>query len=580
MSLDNSAIELTQARVAQPRRWTGGYSPLVLALIVLLLCVLIPPIVFLIASSLHTTNFDGSFKDFTFRFYTDLAANPRFGRNLLNTTIYALGAACVGILLGGLQAWIVERTDAPLRRYVFLISILSLGIPSVLYTASFLLLLGKTGPVNQVIEATTGISQAVNIYSMGGMIFVEGVDFAPLAFLLLSTVFRAMDPAFEEAATMSGANGWRTFRRITLMLALPGVLALFLLIFIRAFESFETPALVGRPAGIILLTTDIFRATQIDSPPNYGQAGAYSVVLLLIVALLLFVYNRLSSHAERFQTITGKGFRPRLINLGRWRYAASAALVLLFFVIILCPLGIVIWTSLLPFYQPVSMKALGFLTLENFRGLFTAELLRTTLANTLILGVGVASLVTALTALLAWLAVRRFRGAWLLDQLATVPLIFPSIVLGVALLQVFLAAPFDIYGAMISLIYASSIRYMPYGMRYASAGILQIHKDLEEAAAISGASQFAILMRIVAPLLAPALIACWLYVFLSATKAISLLILLVGPDTRVVAVTIFDLWADGSLPKLAALGISWTAFMAVLAGIFYAIGRRYGLAAR
>jgi iron(III) transport system permease protein len=145
---------------------------------------------------------------------------------------------------------------------------------------------------------------------------------------------------------------------------------------------------------------------------------------------------------------------------------------------------------------------------------------------------------------------------------------------------VFLAAPFDIYGAMISLIYASSIRYMPYGMRYASAGILQIHKDLEEAAAISGASQFAILMRIVAPLLAPALIACWLYVFLSATKAISLLILLVGPDTRVVAVTIFDLWADGSLPKLAALGISWTAFMAVLAGIFYAIGRRYGLAAR
>ena len=557
-----------------------GISPLVLVLISLLLCIMLPPIIFLISSSLYTTNADGSFRDFTFKFYTDLIANPRFGKNLLNTSIYAVGSACVAIFLGGLQAWIVERTNTPLRKYVFLISTISLGIPSVLYTAAFLLLLGKTGPVNQIADALFGINQAVNVYSMWGMIIIEGIDFAPLAFLLLAAVFRSMDASFEEAAIMSGAAGWQTFRRVTLMLAIPGISALFILIFIRAFESFETPALVGRPAGIPLLTTDIYRATQVDSPPNYGQAGAYSVALLFIVAILLAIYNRIAKQAERFQTITGKGFRPRLLNLGRWRYVTSAILVLLFFIIVVFPIAIVLWASFLPFYQPFSMKALGFLTLENYRGLISAELLRTTLVNTMILGLSTASLVSLITALFAWLSVRRYRGAWILDQLATTPLIFPSIVLGVALLQIFLASPLPIYGTMASLIYASSMRYLPYGMRYSYAGMLQIHTDLEEAAAISGAGKIKVFYKIVAPLLAPALITCWLYVFLSATKSVSLLILLAGPDTRVVAITIFDLWADGSLTKLAAMGMSWTLFMAIISGGFYMIARRYGVSVR
>ncbi len=571
------------AHIRKPASNAGGffgYSPVVIVLVGLMLCVMLPPIIFLVMSSLHTTNPDGSFRDFTFRFYTDLVANPRFGRNLWNTSIYAVGAAIVAISLGALQAWIVERTDTPLRQYVFLISIISLGIPSVLYTAAFVLLLGKTGPVNQIIEALFGIQQAVNVYSMWGMIIVEGIDFAPLAFLLLAAVFRSMDASFEEAATMSGASGWQTFRRVTFMLAIPGVSALFILIFIRAFESFETPALVGRPAGIPLLTTDIYRATQVDSPPNYGQAGAYSVALLLIVAVLLAFYNRLSRHAGRFQTITGKGYRPRLMHLGKWRYLASAVLVLLFFIIVVAPIAIVIWASLLPFYQPFSMRAFGMLTLANFRGLFSADLLRDALVNTMILGIGTATVVSIMTALFAWLSVRRYKGAWMLDQLATAPLIFPSIVLGVALLQIFLAAPFAIYGAMSSLIYASSMRYLPYGMRYSYAGMLQIHTDLEEAASVSGAGKLAIFRRIVAPLLAPALITCWLYVFLSATKAVSMLILLAGPDTRVVAVTIFDLWADGSLPKLAAMGVTWTLFMACISGVFYSVARRYGVAAR
>ena len=554
-----------------------GYSPLVILLLVILLAVMLPPIVFLLKSSLHTTKPDGSFNEFTLRFYGELIANPRFATNLLNTTVYAIGSAVVALTLGTLQAWIVERTDTPLKKYVFLVSIMSLGIPSVLYTVAFLLLLGKTGPINQFFNFAFGIEQAINVYSMWGMILVEGIDFAPLVFLLLASVFRSADASFEEASTMSGAGIRQTFGNITLKLALPGITALLILIFIRAFESFETPALVGRPGGIFVLTTDIFRAAQIERPANYGQAGAFSVALLVIVVVLLFWYNRLSRRAERFQTITGKGFRPRVMRLGKWRYLTAAILVFLFLLIIVFPISIVVWASFLPYYQPPSMRALNFLTLANFREMLDADLLTNALVNTLILGAGTATLVSIATALLAWLAARRYKGAWLLDQLATMPLIFPSIVLGVALLQVFLSMPFPIYGTMLSLILASVVRYMPYGMRYSYAGVLQIHTELEEASEISGAPKAQTFRRIVVPLVLPALITCWLFVFLSSTKAVSLLVLLIGPDTRVVAVTIFDLWDNGSLPELAALGVSWTFFMTIVSAIFYTVAKRYGL---
>ncbi|MCH7542252.1 MAG: iron ABC transporter permease [Proteobacteria bacterium] len=555
-----------------------GYSPAVIILAGVLLILIVPPIIFLFQTSFYTTTFAGEFDKFTFGFYTELVTNPRFFNNFVNTTVYAVGSAAFAIALGTAQAWIVERTNTPFRQYMFLVAIISLGIPHVLYTIAWLLIMGKAGPVNDILRAITGSQEAVlNVYSMWGMILIEGVGFAPLAFLLLSSVFRSTDASFEEASMMSGAGISQTFNRITLRLAAPGVFALLILIFIRAFEAFETPALVGRPGGIFVLTTDIYQAAQLDTPPNYGQAGAFSVALLAVVIVMLYWYNRLSRHAERFQTITGKGFRPRVMDLGKWRYFTAAILVLMFMIIIVLPVGIVVWASFLPYYQPFSLKALPLFTLENFYEVLDAGLLLDSVTNTLILGASTATIVSLFTTVCAWLAVRRYKGGWFLDQLATMPLILPSIVLGVALLQVFLNTPFGLYGTLTSLILASMIRYLPYGMRYSYAGVLQIHTELEEASAMSGASGPGTFVRIVVPLVAPALITCWLFIFLSSTKAVSLMILLVGPDSHIVAVTIFDLWENGALPELAALGVAWTAFMTVVSGFFYYIARRYGL---
>ena len=557
-----------------------GVSPIVVILALILIAFILPAVIFLIQSSLHETNFDGSFGDFTLRYYQELVTNDRFANNLFNATVYAIGSAAIAICFGVLQAWIVERTNTPGRQYVFVISIVSLGIPSVLYTISFLLLLGNTGPFNQALMALTGSAQPVfNIYSLWGMAVIEGIEFAPLSFLLLSSVFRSNDAAFEEASMMSGAGIVTTFRRITLMLALPGVLALLILIFIRAFESFETPALVGRPGGVTVLTTDIYRSIE-EVPANYGQAGAFSVMLLLIVAVLLYWYNRLSRNAEKFQTITGKGFRPRVMDLGPWKWLTAAILFLMFLIIIGLPLGIVIWVSLLPYYGGISLDAIQLMSFTHYATVIDSPSFRESIVNTLILGATAACIVTPFTALCSWLAVRQYRGAWMLDQLASAPLIFPAIVMGVAFLQLILQMPFGLYGSLLSIIVVSAVRYLPYGMRYSYAGILQIHRELEEASGLSGANQTTTFLRIVIPLLAPALITCWLFVFLVSVKAISIPILLAGPNSQVVAVTIFDLWENGVVGELSAMGVTWTGLMTIVSIFFFIIARRYGLSVR
>ncbi len=555
-------------------------SPIVVVLASILLVLIMPAVIFLFQSSLHETQFDGSFGAFTFQYYVDLLTSDQFLTNLINATIYAVGSAAVAISIGVLLAWIVERTNTPGGGWVLIISIISLGIPSVLYTISFLMLLGKVGPANEILMWITGAdAPLLDVYSLWGMIIIEGIEFAPLSYLLLSSVFRSNDASFEEASMMSGAGILQTFRNITLRLAQPAILALLILIFIRAFESFETPALVGLPGNVSVITTDIYESID-EVPANYGQAGAFSVVLLFIVGGLLVWYNRLSRNAERFQTITGKGFRPRVMDLGKWRWLTTAILAFLFMIIIGFPIGIVLWVSMVPYYDGVSLEALKLFTFDNYRTVFNSRSFHDSIGNTVIMGAAAASIVAPFTALCAWLTVRRYKGAWILDQLATSPLIFPAIVMGVAFLQVFLNLPFGLYGTLLSIILASMVRYLPYGMRYSYAGILQIHTELEEASSMSGARQTTTFLRIVMPLVAPAMVTCWLFVFLVSVKAVSIPILLAGPKSQVVAITLFDMWENGITNELAAMGATWTGFMTIISLIFYMLAKRYGLSVR
>jgi iron(III) transport system permease protein len=547
-----------------------------LLLIVVLAALVLPPFAFLLKASVVDAQRGG---EWSLANFSAVLGSRRFLASSANSMLFAAGSATVALAIGWISAWIVERTNTPLKLLAYLTAVISLGTPYILYVTAWLLLFGKAGPINQLYKTLTGTPDVlIDIYSMPGMIMVEGFLWSPLAFFLVGATLRNANPELEEAARASGAGLWATILRVTLPLSLPSILALAMLVFIRAVEAFEVPALVGLPGRISVLTTDIYGDMVAKAPPDIGGASAVSILMLVLVLILLAIYGKLSRHAERFATITGKGFRPRLFDLGRLRFLTAAMLVVNFVLLLLVPVAMLTWVSLLPFYQPVSAGAFGRLTLDNYRAIFSSEHVEL-IANTLLVAAATATLAVALTFVAAWLVVRRAPGSWALERLASIPLVFPGLVLGIAVMQLFLHLPVPLYGTLGILIWAFVINYLPYGMRYGASGMLQIHRELEESAELCGASVFTRLTRIVAPLLAPALLAGWLFIFLMAARVLSLAILLAGPRAQTMAVTLFDLWTNGQGTELAALGLLWSMLMAMIAAAFYVLARRFAASA-
>jgi iron(III) transport system permease protein len=538
----------------------------------------LPPLYSVVQTSLFTTKLTGEIDEFTFRYYRDLVREFQVVGPFLNTLYFSAGSALLATLLGGLVAWIVTRTDAPLRGLGYFTAFASFGTPFILYTIGWLLLLGKAGPVNFWLKRLLGQTEpVVNVYSMWGMIFVESLLWSPFVFLMLAAAFRSMDPSLEEASAACGARVWQTLRRISLRLMLPAFFSVTLLIFIRSFESFEIPALVGLPGDIRVLTTSIYLDAQ-KLPAQYGSAGAFSVLLMLVVAGTLYLYFRVIREGDRFQTVTGKGYRPALINLGKWRNPAAAGLLLYSFVLLVLPFFIILWASLLPFYIQPSFEAMSLFTLKNYITAIHYPKITDSIKNSMLLGLGSATLVMALTTLASWILVRsKLRGRWLLDLLTTLPLLFPGIVMGLAILRFYLLVPIPIYGTLWILLVAFVTRYIPYGIRYTHSGLLQLHRELEEAAYTSGASWSNCMRRIILPLLTPSFLGGWVFVFLLSAKELSMSILLVSPQTPVVSVAIYELWENGQVGELAAFSVIWSAILVSVAIAYYLIARRSGI---
>jgi iron(III) transport system permease protein len=559
---------------SRPRSSARQTTWIAVLLSVVLAALVLPPLLFLLQGSVTIAGAPNEAARWGLENFQNVLSGRRFVATTLNSLSFAAGSAAIALVVGWIMAWIVERTNAPLKGLAYVTAIISLGTPYILYVSAWLLVFGKAGPVNQLYRTLTGSSDVlINIYSMPGMVMVEGFLWSPLAFLLVGATLRNANPELEEAARVSGAGVWATIRRVTMRLSLPAIMALAMLVFIRAIEAFEVPALVGLPGRVSVLTTDIYTNMMARAPPDLGGSSALSVLMLLLVLGLLYVYARLSRHAERFATITGKGFRPRPFDLGRLRYFAAAILVVDFVLLLLVPMAMLGWISLLPFFAPVNAASFKLISLNNYRTVLASDHVEL-MINTMLVAVATATIAVALTFFAAWLAVRRAPGGWLVERLATIPLVFPGLVLGVAVMQVFLRLPIPLYGTIGILIWAFVISYLPYGMRYSSSGMLQIHRELEEAAAVCGASALTRLRRIVAPLLAPALVAGWLFIFLMATRVLSLAILLAGPRSQTMAVAMFDLWGNGQGTELAALGLMWSMLMAMIAVIFYVLARR------
>jgi iron(III) transport system permease protein len=497
--------------------------------------------------------------------YAALLKGSEMIHALKNSLIFGLGTSLLAFVGGVYLAWLTERTNMPLKNAVYGSILVPLVVPGLLTTIGWIMLFGRrSGVLNLIATRYLGFDQPVEIYNMAGMIWILGSDQIPLAFLLLTASFRSMDPALEEAAIISGTGIVRTTFRITFRILLPAILAVWIISFVRAVENFEVPALVGIPAGILVFATEVYLATH-KVPTDFGLASTFAIVYLAITAIGIFIYLKATKISERFTTITGKGYRPTAFDLGPWRYPLALLTLLLSFLIFILPVLTIVWSSFLPFYMPPSREALESLSLENYKRLFTLPLINRAFWNSFVLGISSATIVMLLTAMIAWIVVRtQWRGRGILDFLAFSPIAVPGLVLGIAILWLYLTLPVPIYGTIWILLIAYVIKYLPYGMRACSSSMHQIQRELEEASEVSGASRIYTFTRVLLPLLLPGFVAGWIYVITHSFRELSTSIMLYRSGTEVLSVVIFELWDAGQYPELSALGMT---LVVILVGI-------------
>ncbi len=537
------------------------------------------PLGFLLWQSFFTPHTAARAAEFTLQNYAKAYSSVLTAKLFLNSLVFAAGTAAFSLIVGTTLAWMNERTNTPFKRLFFGLALVPLIIPGILFTISWIMLASpKIGIFNLVLQSWFGTDYVFfNVYTMWGMIWVDGLHYSPMAFLLMTAAFRSMDPALEESAAMSGANLWQVVRRITLALSWPAIFATLLILFVRAIESFEVPALLGMPAGIFVFTSAIYEAIH-RYPSQVGLAASYGVTLLVLTSAGVWFQSRLASAGQRYSTVTGKGFRPRRIDLGPWRWVTAAIFVVYFLLIVAAPLFVLVWSSIQKYYSVPSMAALANLTLDPYRFVLSHPTFLRAVGNSLLLCVGSATIIMMVTAVICWITVKtRIPGRWLLDNLASLPIVFPGLVLGLSIMVFYLNVDVGIYGTIWILLLAYVTRFMPYGIRYNTASMLQIHKELEESAAMSGASWGSAFVRIVLPLLKPGLIAGWIYIAIVSLRELSSSILLYSPGTEVVSIMIWELWENGQYVELSALGVMLIVLLFVMVMLAQLAGSRFGV---
>lgn len=516
---------------------------------------------------------------FTTANYFRAFAIREFWEASLNTFYFASVSTLFSFVLGTFLAWTVIRTNTPLAQLIGMITLGRIIIPGVIITISWILLASPSiGILNYFISETTGVRRFFNIYSFWGMVWVQSLEMAPLAYLLMSAALQSTDPRLEEASAIAGAGAWSTFYRVSLPLILPATAASALLLFIQTVESFEVPLLLGGRARVPVYTTEVYFNTS-RTPTDWGLASTYAMMLLVLSMALLFVYFRLVRHTERYQTITGKDFKPRRIDLGAWRYLTCGLSLLLVFLITGLPFIMMLYASLMPRFQPPSLEAFRDVTLVNYRNLLADwNYSVRPLWNSTLLGVGSASVVMLLVAAISYFVNKsRIRSRKILDFLGFAPIALPSVVLGTAFLWFYLLVPLPVIGSLSIIGLAYLTRYMPYALRFVSTSMVQIHTELEEAAAVSGGTWWKNLYRIYLPLLRPGLMAGWFWVMVHAYRELTIALMLARSRNRTAAVIIFDLWSNGSFPQLSAFGVLMFVILIVLVSVGQTVGKRFGV---
>lgn len=539
---------LVGARVDHMRLLRTGCSLLVAFLVLY-------PLAWLLIGSLQSSSRGSSA---TISAYLNVVQAPYFAEIVWNTTIMATGTTITSVFIGAPLAWIVTRTDTPMKSLLQLMSVVPFITPPVLAAISWSYLGSpNSGMINLVWQSLSGSTDPlVDIYSMTGLIWVMSLSLAPYVFIFTSIALENMDPALENASYIAGSGPVSTTLRVTLPLMAPAIISGALLVLIQSLEVFAIPATIGTPAGIYVFVTQIYQLIG-DLPPNYSEAAALSLPLLIVCGLALAFQTRLLGKGRSYATVGGKAIRPQLIQLGGWRYVTLAYALAYILVSAVLPYLVFVYGALIKSSgMPPVMENL---TLQNITDFFTgssSSMIIRAISNSLVLSLSGATIAIAVAALVAYFVNRgRWWGKGTLDFIALIPVAVPGAVLSIGLLWAYLRPPFELYGTLTILLIAYVTRHLPFGVKSITTTIVQVSEELERAAVISGAHWSRMFRRVLIPILMPGLVSGWVLMFVSMMRELSASIMLFASNTETLAVALYLLWDEALFQHVSILSL-------------------------
>ena len=528
--------------------------PLTPTLIVIVGLLTISPVLMLVVGS-FSEGF-GTFGNFTVGKYVEAYTDPELTAVLWNTLIFTLGSAAVATLLALFLSYTNTRTNIPFKFFFGIISIVPMMIPHILFAVSWVLLLNPSnGILNRVMMDLFGLNGApFNIYSLPGMILVEGLLDLPIAYLIIAPAMSAFDVSLEESSKVCGASPLRTLTRVTLPVLRPAILASVILVIVRCLASFAVPSVIGMPGRIYVLATHIYRIISTGFAADYGKAAAVGMSALAASILLIYLYRYLTSESGKYVTISSRGFKPALIDLKTSKVPLLGVVGLLSFVLIVLPVLVLFYTSMLPYVMVPTAKAFSQMSWKNWTDVLRDPISVLALRNSLTLGLVGATLGVILSIFVSYVIVKvRTTASGILESLSFLSFSFPGIVIGVGFMWFFVRTP--LYATIWALLIGYIATYLPYGIRPLSSAFVQIHSHLEESSRVCGANSFTTLRRIVIPLLIPGILSGWILMATMFVRELTLSVVLSRPGSEVLAVQILRFAEDGLWGRLSALGI-------------------------
>lgn len=559
----------------------GGASPALLSLAALPMAVILILVVAMFWVSVQKGALGTPGATYTLANYSEVFGDPFIIGVAVNTLLFTLTATFVALLFGLPVAWLVERTTLPGKTALYAIMTLGLLIPGI-YTAMGWTLIAhpRIGILNRWLVDLFSLDDGpINIATPIGMGFVQGLSLAALAFILTSQMFRAMNPSLEEAARVHGMGYGKIIRRITLPLARPGIMAAVIYIFTIGIATFDIPAILGLGNRVYLLSTFIYLKVHPQGAglPEYGITGVVGVFMIIIAALLTLWYSQVLRQGHRFEVVTGKGYKPALIPLGRWSLLAWIFIIGYALVSKLLPLVLIAYAALMPYFIPPSMAALKQLSFTHFQGM-DWELVLRGLKNTAVLVTAVPLTVLLLAFTISWLIVRsRSRWRYLLEFGAFLPQALPEVILaiGALLLALFVIGAYvPLYGSVWIIAIVYIVARLAFATRALNGSLLQIHRELEEAAFVAGLSTARTAWRVLLPLIRPTLFSVWIWTALLVYRELTAAVFLAVHDNITLPAVIWSYWFSGSINKASAVTLLMTLALAPLIFIAWWFGRR------